>query len=239
MPSGGSFAFSAYQQSRPSAAWTTFLSAWIPAVASSGTAFVDRGQNGLTLYEVWDSTLVSKGGDVDLILLEPDGEVYGPLLGTVSPSGQFSADSRVKKTYIEGWSSNRYVAPGTFYFLAWLTEDPKNVGTKLNVAYRFGTGSFEYVYGSGTYPFLSLSRSFLSDPSPTDQKLLSNYYSDLKVVATWSSTTASGSLAPADDSIATSGTLAAGGVRAIPHVTTEQLRNLQRAMLAQQMNGRP
>jgi hypothetical protein len=236
MPSSGSYSFSAYQQSRPSAAWTTFLSGWIPALASGG-AFVDRGSNGLTLYEVWDSTLVSKGGDVDLVLLEPDGEVYGPLLGTVSPSGQFSADSRVRKTNIEGWTSNRYVEAGMFYFLAWLTEDPKNVGTSLNVAYRFGTGSFQSLYGPGTYPLLNLSRSFLSDPSPTDQKLLSNYYSDLKVVATWQTTTASGNLVPTDDSAASSGALA--GMREIPHVTTQQLRTLQRAMLAQQMNGRP
>jgi hypothetical protein len=236
MPSAGSYSFSAYQQSRPSAAWTTFLSAWIPTVALGG-AFVDRGTNGLTLYEVWDSTLVSRGGDVDLILLEPDGEVYGPLLGTVSPSGQFSPDSRVKKTYVEGWSSNRYVEAGTFYFLAWLTEDPKNLGATLNVAYRLGSGSFQSLYGAGTYPFLSLSRSFLSDPSPTDQKLLSNYYSDLKVVATWQTTAASGSLGPVDDSAATSG--ASAGTREIPHVTTQQLRTLQRAMLTQQRNGRP
>jgi hypothetical protein len=175
------------------------------------------GASTISIWQVWDTAFVTRGR-LEMLLLEPDGSLYGPAFGTLSPSGEFSADASTTNAFYEGWASNRFVQTGTFYFLAWLVSDPTNYGPLVNVAYQQGTSSLQSLYGPGTYPRLTFQQSFFADPAPTNARLLGNYYSDIQVVATWN-VAASGSVA----SLRVANPLQASPVSSL---TPNQLRSL-------------
>jgi hypothetical protein len=146
--------------------------------------FVSVGKNPLTLYLVWD-TVFAKRGWMEMLVLEPDGSLYSPVFGTLSPSGRFSADAQTTNTYYEGWASNQFVESGTYYYLAWLVSDSTNYQPAVDVQYRLGNAALTSLYGPGTYPRLSLQKSFRNDPNATFTKVFGGSYSDLKEVAYW------------------------------------------------------
>jgi hypothetical protein len=226
MPNGGQGSLLDYQQQFASTAWNSFLQRWAPLVQGL-RPFVDVGINTTTVWEAWDSAFVSRG-NMEMLLLEPDGTLYGPILGTVSVSGDFSADARDANTYYEGWASHRFVESGTFYFLAWLVSDPSNYQPLVNVAYQQGTEPVVQLYHPGTYPQLSMQRSFRQDPTPTNARILGNYYTDLQVVSTW--TTGSGSLVDAVASMPAAGGGSASIRASAPVLSVGQINTLRRVL---------
>lgn len=191
MPSAGTASMAAYQQQFPSSPWGTFLQTYTAAIG--GLQFLDVGSNPLTMWQVWDTTFVNRGA-IEMLLIEPDGYLYGPAFGSISPSGVFSADAQLTNGYYEGWASNEFVESGTFNVVAWLVSDSTNYQPLVNIAYRYGTAALASLYGPGTYPQLSMQQSFVNDPTATWSKVLSGAYSDLKPVAVWTPTAATNSL---------------------------------------------
>jgi len=220
LPSKGPGSLLAYQQ-LPQTEWTRFLQRWVPGSGATSRNYVDLGTSQLLLYVVWDSALVSHRGDIDLLILEPNGNVYSPLIGTVTPDGLLTADSRDGHTYFEGFGSNRYVEVGQYDFLAWLSEDPANYRPLLNVVYAFGDTPFTSVYNSTNYPRLSLQSSWVNDPNYSYSKMVAGSYTDLRRVAVWNPTAASSSLNPAGSD----GEILSADRRG---VTAEQLATLTR-----------
>ena len=133
---------------------------------------------------VWDSAAVSRNADLDLWLIEPDGNLYIPFLGTVTANGALSADSDKDRTYFEGYAMNRYVQIGTYYFYANLFADPQNYQPILDIVYRQGTTSgFNSMYAPN-YLRMSKAATWLNDPTPTFAEADSGKYSDLVPTAT-------------------------------------------------------
>lgn len=183
LASSGPGSLASYEQNFPTTSWGTFLQKWVP-LSNALRSTVDVGTNTTTVWVVWD-TVFAKRGVMQMLLLEPDGSLYGPAFGTVSPSGLFSADAQATQAYYEGWKSERFVESGNFLFIAWLVSDSTNYRPLVNVAYQVGAGAVTNLYTVGTYPQLSLAQSFTADPSSTLNKALTNVYSDFKVVAQW------------------------------------------------------
>jgi hypothetical protein len=93
LPATGPASFAAYQGQFAGGAWTQFLAAYLAGSGTTATATVDQGARAFQSYLVWDSAAVSRGADVDLWVLEPNGNVYVPWQGTVTPNGHLSGDS--------------------------------------------------------------------------------------------------------------------------------------------------
>jgi hypothetical protein len=224
LPSNGVASVAAYTQQFPTSAWTTFLQRYTGALASQ--QYVNFGNNRLVLYEVWNQAVVGKA-QVEMLLLEPDGTLSGPAIGSVSPSGEFSADAQSTNSYYEWWESNQYVESGKFYFLAWLATDPNNIRPLVNVVYQIGSGSQTSLYGTGTYPQLSLARSFQNDPNATWASVLAGNYTDLRPVSTWNtgSSTSTETLARLPSAVVGVPLL---DQDAAPHITDAQLATLKR-----------
>lgn len=192
MPSEGTGSVADYQQQFPSAAWGTFLQDYSSGLQTE--QFTNIGAKPLTIYQVWD-TVFAKEGWLEMLLVEPDGGLYSPIFGSLSPSGQFSADAQLTKAYYEGWASNQYVETGTYYYLAWLVADPENYQPGVDIQYRLGDAALTSLYSPGPYPRLSLQTSFRNDPNFSLANALNGAYSDLRWIATWTTTSASGDVA--------------------------------------------
>jgi hypothetical protein len=189
---GGFTDYSSNYSGRP---WTLFLADWL---AAQGTvAYKDQGGSPLELYLVWDTASVRLDADLDLWVLEPNGNLYIPYLGSVTPNGTLTPDSYFVGTAYEGYLTNRFIQVGTFKFYADLYADPSNHRPVLDVVYRNGlTGSFSSLYAPA-YPQLSLAVSWLNDPSATWSKIDAGNYTDLKYVSVWTVSPASpANLAP-------------------------------------------
>ncbi len=187
LQSSGIASMAAYQQQFPGTTWNTYLQHYTASLQTQ--AFINIGTTLLTLWQVWD-TVFSKRGQLEMLLLEPDGTLSGPVIGSLSPSGVFSAGAQATGANYEGWASHEYVEAGKFYFLAWLVSDPTNYQPLVNVAYRYGNVALTSLYQVGTYPRMSFQHSFFADLNPTSADLLNSVYSDLKPVATWTPTAA-------------------------------------------------
>jgi len=192
LPSGGADdqlqedgprSFAAYQAAYPNKPWTQFLDAWLNTATAPAAAVTDQGENRFEAYLLWDENAVPTGADVDLWILEPDGNIYIPALGTVTPNGSLTPDSYEKDTYYEGYLSNRFVQNGTYYFFASLYADPQNYQPLYDVVYRDDqTAEFTSLYDPD-YPQLSLERSWKDDPDPTPQEIVDGAYTDLQLAA--------------------------------------------------------
>jgi hypothetical protein len=194
MPSGrgedvfnasGSRSLAAYQALYPGRPWTNFLTTWVTGQGQVPTQVVDQGDQGrLETYLVWDANAIPTGADVDFWVLEPDGNIYIPAFGSVSPNGTLSNDSYQDGVNFEGYLTNRIIQVGEYKIYANLWTDPQNFQPLYDLAYRQDqTQAFGLLYGPGNQPTLSLATSWLDDPNPTLGKVEAGAYTDLQYVA--------------------------------------------------------
>lgn len=177
----GPRSFAAYESLYPSRPWTLFLEDWISSQTS--VAYTDQGDLPFQGFLVWDEASVQLDADVDLWILEPNGSLYIPWLGSVTPNGTLTNDSYDDATWFEGYLTNRYVENGRYRFYAHLYQDPDDHRPVYDLQYRNGfTDPFASLYAPN-YPQLSLQTSWLDDPDPTFAEVESGTYTDLQYVA--------------------------------------------------------
>jgi hypothetical protein len=194
MPSGqgadvfnasGTRSLAAYQALYPGRPWTNFLTAWVTGQGQVPTQVVDQGdQTRFEAYLVWDQNAVPAGADVDFWVLEPDGNIYIPAFGSVSPNGTLSNDSYQDGVNFEGYLTNRIIQVGEYRIYANLWTDPQDFQPIYDLAFRFDqNGAFQLLFGAGSQPTLSLTTSWLDDPTPTLAEVEAGAYTDLHYVA--------------------------------------------------------
>ena len=194
MPSGlgqdvfnasGTRSLAAYQALYPGRPWTNFLTTWVTGQGQTPTQVVDQGdQTRLETYLVWDQGAIGAGADVDFWVLEPDGNIYIPAFGSVSPNGTLSNDSYADGVNFEGYLTNRVIQVGQYKIYANLWIDPQDFQPIYDLAFRLDqTQNFSLLYGAGSQPTLSLTTSWLDDPTPTLGEIESGAYTDLQYVA--------------------------------------------------------
>jgi hypothetical protein len=194
MPSGqgadvfnasGTRSLAAYQALYPGRPWTDFLTTWVTGQGQVPTQVVDQGdQTRFETYLVWDQNAVPAGADVDFWVLEPDGNIYIPAFGSVSPNGTLSNDSYQDGVNFEGYLTNRIIQVGEYRIYANLWTDPQDFQPIYDLAYRYDqNGVFQLLFGTGAQPTLSLTTSWLDDPTPTLAEVEAGAYTDLQYVA--------------------------------------------------------
>lgn len=182
LPGTGPGSFAAYQALYPNSPWTAFLADYLAVNGSK--SYVDQGEaNRFEAYALWDESMVSKGVDIDMWLLEPDGNLYSPAFGSISPNGRFTADSYDSEQWYEGWLTNRHIQTGRYKFYAFLFADPQGQKPLVDLRYRMrGTDAFSSVF-SPDYPQLSKANSILNDATPTFDEIESGAYGDVRYLA--------------------------------------------------------
>ncbi len=196
LPSGGASdqmsdegpkSFAAYQALYANRGWTDFLDDWLNGEGGGDvTNMVDQGDAQMELYLVWSEEATANGLDVDLWVVEPDGILYIPYLGTVTPNGTFSGDSYETESFYEGYQTNRYVAPGTYKIYGYLYSDPPQNGTECNIAYRYGlSADYQWLYPDYGLPYLSKAYSISQDPDATFDDIDAGSYSDVLLLSTF------------------------------------------------------
>ncbi|HEX7048914.1 MAG TPA: clostripain-related cysteine peptidase [Longimicrobiales bacterium] len=183
MADAGPGSFAAYEALYSGKAWTEFLSDWIAGQAA--VIYTDQGTARFEAYLVWDSAAVSRRTDVDLWILEPDGNVYIPYIGSVTPNGTLTNDSWDDGTSYEGLRTNRFVQNGTYRFYANLWTDSADYRPIYDIQYRYDQVSPLSSLYAPNYPRLSTEASWLTDPDPTWGEVDSGAYTDLQLAATW------------------------------------------------------
>ena len=183
-PSAGRSSFAAYSAEYPANEWTGFLQEWNNPLGS--VTYLDQGASPLQLYLVWSEEVL--GVDIDLFILQPDGVVYSPIYGTVTPNGTLSGESSESDVPLEGMTTYQFVQTGEYVFYAFLYADPNDTQPFYDVAFRHGfSADWSWLYSPDSpQPQLSMTNSFVDDPTPTDAELEAGVYSDLQVAATWS-----------------------------------------------------
>jgi Clostripain family len=180
LPASGSGSFSAYQSLYAGNQWTLFLTDWLSGATTTPTQ--DQGDNVFETFLVWATEAVATGVDIDLMVLEPDGNIYAPYMGPVTPNGFFTDDSYANGENLEGYQLKSSVAEGDYFFLANLYADPLGYQPAYDMVYRFGTDAEYQSYFSGNYPYLSFDSPWQSDPTPSWEELFEGAYSDLQFV---------------------------------------------------------
>lgn len=227
LPQSGNGSLAAYQALLPGKPWTSFLAAYTGG--QSSTPMTDQGDNRFEAYLVWDSDAIAAGADVDFWVLEPDGNIYVPAFGSVTPNGTMSNDSYGDQTNFEGYLTNRYVAKGDYLIFANLWRDPANFQPAYDLAYRYDQSlGFDFLFtgGGGAAPVLSLQASWLNDATPTLQEIANGDYSDLQFVGTQTYSNATSAMPlrrPGQ-------TASAASLRTGSTVTGAQLSTLRRAV---------
>ena len=143
----GSRSLAAYHAAYNGLAWEAFLSAYVNGGAGHDGYHRPGDGTQLETYLVWDNNAIAAGADVDFWVLEPDGNLYIPALGSVSPNGTFSSDSRDAGVNFEGYLTNRYVQVGEYKIYANLWTDPQDFRPQYDLAYRTDqTADFQLLY---------------------------------------------------------------------------------------------
>lgn len=181
----GTRSLAAYQALYPGRPWTNFLTTWVTGQGQVPTQVVDQGdQTRLETYLVWDDAAIAAGADVDFWVLEPDGNIYIPAFGSVSPNGTLSNDSYQDGVNFEGYLTNRVIQVGVYKIYANLWTDPLNFQPLYDLAYRYDqNAALGLLFGAGSQPTLSLTTSWLADPTPTLAEVEAGAYTDLQYVA--------------------------------------------------------
>ncbi len=183
MPASGSGSLASYQALLPGKPWTAFLTEYTGN--QTPTAMTDQGDNRFEGYLVWDPNAIAAGADIDFWVLEPNGNIYLPAFGSVTPNGTMSNDSYGDQTNFEGYLTNRFVEKGVYLIFANLWRDPANFKPAYDLAYRSDQSvgfDFWFTGNGGPAPTLSLQNSWLNDASPTLQEILNGAYTDLQAV---------------------------------------------------------
>jgi hypothetical protein len=202
---GNPLSLNAYQTAMPGKPWTQFLTAYSAQITPPAASYVDLGVNRWELYLVWDSAAVSRHADLDFWVIEPNGSLYIPFLGTVTANGALSSDSEQDHTYYEGYLMNRYVQIGTYYFYANLYADPQDYRPQFDVEYRQGAAASLVSLYNPTFPRMSKLTSWLNDPTPTFAEADAGNYTDLAFSAYLDITAGSGlDLSPTSNLLARS-----------------------------------
>jgi hypothetical protein len=233
---GGTRSLAAYQALYPGRAWTNFLTAWVTGQGQVPTQVVDQGdQTRLETYLVWNPNAIPTGADIDFWVLEPDGNIYIPAFGSVSPNGTLSNDSYQDGVNFEGYLTNRIVQVGTYKIYANLWTDPQNFQPLYDLAYRNDqNGPFQPLYGAGSQPTLSLTTSWLNDPTPTLGEVEAGAYTDLQYVAI---VTFPAPPAPAP-SLRRPGVPLAGAVRSNTHqLSAAQMATIRRSLISRERSA--
>jgi hypothetical protein len=229
----GPASFGAYLALNPGAAWTQFLTAYVGAGGAGGapeqptTATLDQGDaTRLEVYLLWAEEALDKGVDLDMMIYEPNGNLYVPFLGTVTPNGHLTNDSADDATYYEGYLTNRFVEPGSYYIFASLYSDPQNYQPQFDLLYRMDQSSEFQSRWSPDYPNLSKNSPTLSeDPDPTLQEAYDGSYNDLKLAGEFSIGAAVASRSPSGSSAMQLSVARAGRAAALARTPTSvQLR---------------
>lgn len=172
-----------YLSQMPGKPWASFVSAFVSGTATQQT--VDLGENRPDWYLVWSPGAASNAAEVDLVVMEPSGNLYLPYIGTVTPNGVFTPDSSDSGEPFEGYSFKRFIDPGTYRLLGMLYADPSDYRPLVDVAYRSNPAAeFQSLYAPN-YRTLSLDYSFQDDPTFTETELLANQYTDLQYLSYW------------------------------------------------------
>ncbi len=178
-----------YATAMPNSAWTAFLEDWEELLNLYAVKDLGEG-NGLEMYEVWDAVTDDSGADVDFWLMEPDGNVYVPFLGTITPNGVFTPDSHEVDTYYEGWNSRQTVQTGLYLMFAHQVDASSTLTTYVDVQYRMHPSeNLQSLYSVGTYPTLNqtvrIEDDTSSDALAVLQKAINGDYSNFKQVSYW------------------------------------------------------
>jgi hypothetical protein len=178
LPNQGPGSFEEYRKLYASKGWTKFLAAWLGGATTAN--FYDQGSHRFESYLVWDSTALARGADLDFVILEPDGNLRVPFLGTVTPNGHLSPDSHDSGSPLEGYLTNQFVLRGQYKLYALLYDDPQNVQPQYDLLYRFAqTDQFQSLF-SPQYPRLSFTTSWLDDAGATIEKIEADAYTDFR-----------------------------------------------------------
>jgi len=181
LPNNGPGSFEYYQSLFPNDEWSLFLFNWTSEMNS--LTVIDQGSNRFEAYLVWDPVAINSQVDIDFFVLEPNGNLYAPHLGSISPNGSFTNDSYYDNVNLEGYYTNRYIQVGEYKFYALLYSDPYNFQPEYDLAYRNDqTSEFQWLYDPD-FPKLSFESSWTKDPYPTFEKVELGYYSDFHYVA--------------------------------------------------------
>ncbi|MGQ0646437.1 MAG: clostripain-related cysteine peptidase [Gemmatimonadaceae bacterium] len=238
LPSAGESSLASYAAQMPNSGWTTFLRTYLSSAPSR--AFVDVGTQTLQTYIIWSLGDLLNTAEIDFLVAEPGDNpnsvtLQVPWFGSVTPNGTFTPDSYDSRTPMEGWSSKRYVASGTYFFFAWLYDDPNNVRPAVQLYHRFGTtGAFTARF-QGTLPRLQRAGlQWYRDPGLTLEKMATGQYTDLIPIINWTPAGGgNGRLAPLGDPIVANGAGAfsrpesAWNGGASPRITAAQVRTLE------------
>jgi len=232
LPATGPASFAAYKALYPGKPWTLFLEEWLRGTNTQ--TLLDQGEERFESYLVWDERAVAANANVDIWILEPDGKIYIPFLGSVTPNGRLTDDSRAARTFYEGYLTNRHIQVGLYRIFASLYADPQGLRPEYNLAYRYGQ-STEFRWLLKENGRLSKDRSWLDDPNATIEKVESGAYTDLRGVASWE-TGGSGAWTDAAAGRVSATTADPAGT-AGPRLTTEQLRTVRQLLLERRRDG--
>lgn len=218
----------AYQTLYAGRAWTSFLTDYTNTQQQE--AVTDQGDHRFESYLVWEEEAVAAGADVDLWVLEPDGNIYIPAFGSVTANGTFSSASEADGVNFEGYLTGRYVQNGEYRIFANLWEDPEDFRPRYDLAYRFGQNTDFDLLFSPDFPRLSLERSWLDDEDPTLDEVDAGAYTDLQAVAsvTFGSNGAAPRLQRAGRVVAANARVA--GASGSARITAAQLQTLRRVL---------
>lgn len=183
LPQSGNGSLAAYQALLPGKAWTSFLAAYTGS--QTPTAVTDQGNNRFESYLVWDPGAVAAGTDLDFWVLEPNGNIYLPAFGSVTPNGTMSNDSYGDQTNFEGYLTNRFVENGDYLIFANLWRDPTDFEPTYDLAFRSDQSAdfvFWFADNGDPRPALSLFTSWLDDDTPTLAEIINGDYTDLQAV---------------------------------------------------------
>jgi len=182
LANSGPESFTAYQALYPGKSWTLFLADYLTGQGTA--AHRDQGNARFEGYLVWDENAVAAGADADMWILEPNGDLFIPYLGSVTPNGVLTNDSYDDGTFYEGYLTNRFLEIGVYKFYANLWRDPSTFHPLYDLVYRNDqTSAFVSLYAPN-YPQLTTSPSWLNDPTPTFGEIESGAYGDLQFAAT-------------------------------------------------------
>jgi hypothetical protein len=179
----GSRSLAAYQAAYNGLPWEEFLSAYVNGGGQGTTPTIDQGDGTqFEAYLVWDQNAIAAGADINFWVLEPDGNLYIPYLGSVSPNGTFSSDSYDAGVNFEGYLSNRYVQVGDYKVYAHLWTDPQDFEPLYDLAYRYDQSlDFSLLYNPNFHR-LSMVIPVENDPSPTLGEAEAGDYTNLEYV---------------------------------------------------------